>query len=58
MRTTTDLAALAILIGFTTNTISKTVVAVTLGDRRFAIALLPGLALMVAAAWGCWWSRG
>jgi uncharacterized membrane protein (DUF4010 family) len=48
------LAGIAVLIGFTTNTVSKTVVAFTLGERRFALQLLPGLILMVAAAWGGW----
>jgi uncharacterized membrane protein (DUF4010 family) len=51
-RTSVDFAAMAILTGFTTNAISKTVVAFTLGDRGFAFELLPGLVLMVCAAWG------
>jgi uncharacterized membrane protein (DUF4010 family) len=48
------LAALAVLLGFTTNTVSKTIVAFSLGDRRFAYELTPGLILMAAAAWGAW----
>lgn len=50
----TQFAALAVLVGFTTNTVSKTVVAFSLGDRRFAYELTPGLILMAAAAWGAW----
>jgi uncharacterized membrane protein (DUF4010 family) len=53
-RITAGLAAIAVLVGFTTNAVSKTVVAFTLGDRRFALELMPGLLLMVVAAWGGW----
>jgi uncharacterized membrane protein (DUF4010 family) len=53
-RTQTEFAALAILVGFSTNIVSKTVVAFSLGDRSYAYALAPGLALMAAAAWGAW----
>ena len=49
-----SLAALAILIGFTTNAFSKAAVAFSLGHKRYAFELLPGLALMVAAAWAGW----
>jgi uncharacterized membrane protein (DUF4010 family) len=51
------LAALAALVGFSTNSVSKAVVAFSLGDRRFALELLPGLALMVLAAWAGWFMR-
>ncbi len=50
----TEFAALAVLVGFSTNTVSKTVVAFSLGDRSYAYALTPGLILMAAAAWGAW----
>ena len=53
-RTQAEFAALAALVGFTTNVVSKTFVAVSLGDRRYALELLPGLAFMSAAAWGAW----
>jgi uncharacterized membrane protein (DUF4010 family) len=53
-RTQTEFAALAVLVGFSTNIVSKTVVAFSLGDRSYAYALTPGLALMAAAAWGAW----
>ena len=50
-------AAMAVLIGFTTNSVSKAVVAFSLGDRRFALQLLPGIVLMVLAAWAGWFVR-
>lgn len=53
-RAQTEFAALAILVGFSTNIVSKTVVAFSLGDRRYAYELTPGLLLMAAAAWGAW----
>ena len=56
-KTGVSLAAIAVLIGFSTNAISKAVVAFSLGDRRFAFQLLPGLILMVLAAWGGWFVR-
>lgn len=46
-----DLAAMAVLAGFTANALSKTVVAFTLGDRRYALELAPGILLSVIAAW-------
>jgi uncharacterized membrane protein (DUF4010 family) len=56
-QTAVPLAAIAVLIGFTTNALSKTIVAFSLGDRRFALELLPGLVLMVVAAWAGWFMR-
>ncbi|WP_116808772.1 MgtC/SapB family protein [Steroidobacter cummioxidans] len=53
-RAQTEFAALAVLVGFSTNVVSKTVVAFSLGDRRYAYELMPGLVLMAAAAWGAW----
>jgi uncharacterized membrane protein (DUF4010 family) len=53
-RAHTEFAALAVLVGFTTNIVSKTAVAFSLGDRRYAYELTPGLILMAAAAWGAW----
>lgn len=52
-----ELAALAALTGFTTNALSKSIVAFSLGDRHYAYALLPGLALTVIGAWGGWLAR-
>ena len=56
-KTEVPLAAVAVLIGFSTNALSKAIVASSLGDRRFALELLPGLALMVLAAWAGWFVR-
>jgi uncharacterized membrane protein (DUF4010 family) len=55
-QTTVRFGGLAVLVGFTTNAISKTIVAFLLGDRRFALELLPGLILMVLAAWLAWFA--
>ncbi len=51
---TTTQAALPILIGLSTNTISKIGVAVASGGRHFAMQVVPGLLLTVAAAWLGW----
>jgi uncharacterized membrane protein (DUF4010 family) len=40
-----------VLVGFTTNTVSKAVISATTGGRRFALAVIPGLALVLVAAW-------
>jgi uncharacterized membrane protein (DUF4010 family) len=56
-KTAVPLAAIAVLVGFSTNAVSKAVVAFSLGDRRFAFQLLPGLILMVLAAWAGWFVR-
>jgi uncharacterized membrane protein (DUF4010 family) len=56
-QTEVPMAAVAVLVGFSTNAISKTVVAFSLGDRRFAFQLLPGIVLMVLAAWAGWFVR-
>jgi len=56
-KTEVPLAAIAVLVGFSTNAVSKAVVAFSLGDRRFAFQLLPGLVLMVLAAWAGWFVR-
>jgi uncharacterized membrane protein (DUF4010 family) len=48
-------AALPILLGFTTNTLTKAIVAFTVGGYRFALTLLPGLIAVVLAAFlGMW----
>ena len=44
-------AALPILIGLTTNTITKAVIAITTGGRSFALQIIPGLLLVIVAAW-------
>jgi uncharacterized membrane protein (DUF4010 family) len=45
------LAGLGVLTGFTSNTLSKCIAAFALGDRQFALQLLPGLILIPACAW-------
>ncbi len=44
-------AAVPILTGLTTNTLTKAVVAATLGGRSFFVKLFPALVLMTLAAW-------
>lgn len=44
-------AVLPILIGLTTNTVTKAVVAITTGGWRFALQVIPGLLLVILAAW-------
>jgi uncharacterized membrane protein (DUF4010 family) len=40
-----------VLIGFTTNTISKIVITAVTGGRQFALRVVPGLILVLVAAW-------
>ncbi|MCW5575864.1 MAG: MgtC/SapB family protein [Burkholderiales bacterium] len=51
---TTAQAALPVLIGLSSNTVSKIVVAFASGGRLFAMQVVPGLLLTVAAAWLGW----
>jgi uncharacterized membrane protein (DUF4010 family) len=44
-------AIIPCLAGLTTNTVTKAVLAITAGGRRFAIQIIPGLILVIAAAW-------
>lgn len=44
-------AVIPILAALTTNTISKTAVAISTGRRRFAMQVIPGLVIVIAAAW-------
>lgn len=50
-RIAAEQAVLPILAGFTTNACSKLIVAVTTGDRGFALQVVPGVLLSVGAAW-------
>ena len=45
------LAAIAVLTAFTTNGISKIVVAFTVGTRSFALQLAPGIVLSIGSSW-------
>jgi uncharacterized membrane protein (DUF4010 family) len=47
-------AVLPILVGLTTNTVTKAVVAITTGGRTFALRIIPGLLLVILAAWLGW----
>jgi len=44
-------SVLPILAGLTTNTVTKMVVAISSGGRRFALQIIPGLILVVLGAW-------
>ncbi len=44
-------AVLPILAGLTTNTFTKMALAVTGGGQRFALRVIPGLVLVIVAAW-------
>lgn len=44
-------AIVPILVAFTTNTLTKMIFAVSAGGRTFALYVIPGLILMVIAAW-------
>jgi uncharacterized membrane protein (DUF4010 family) len=50
-------AALPILIAFSTNTITKLVVSVVAGGTAFAFRVIPGLLLVILAAWAGWLLR-
>lgn len=47
-------AVLPILMGLTTNTVTKAAFAGIFGGRRFFLKVVPGLLLMVLAAWAGW----
>jgi len=44
-------AVLPILAALSTNTISKAAIAISTGGRPFAMQIVPGLAIVIAAAW-------
>lgn len=51
-------ATLPVLLGLTTNTVSKIVVAFASGGVRYALQVVPGLLLTIAAAWLGWMFAG
>ena len=53
-RIDTSDAVLPVLAAFTTNTVSKAVIAYVLGKGRFAVPVWVGLALVLVAAWLGW----
>ena len=44
-------AIVPILAGLTTNTVSKIAVAISSGGRRYAMQIIPGLVIVIGAAW-------
>jgi uncharacterized membrane protein (DUF4010 family) len=48
---TATTAAVATLAALTTNTLSKAALAAAVGNRRYALAIWPGLALILVGAW-------
>lgn len=48
---TLDQAGQVLLLAVSSNTLSKAAVAISAGGRAFAMAVLPGLALVIAAVW-------
>jgi uncharacterized membrane protein (DUF4010 family) len=51
-------AIVPILLGLTTNTMTKAVLAFNAGGLHYAGKIVPGLVLMVAATWlGFWWAK-
>jgi uncharacterized membrane protein (DUF4010 family) len=51
--TATD-AAFPILLALSTNTLTKAILAIATGSRGFAVRVVPGLALVILAAWIGW----
>lgn len=54
-RLTPEMAVVPILAGFTANTLTKVVVAFTVGGKRFALRIVPGLIAVVLAAFAGVW---
>ena len=44
-------ASVPILVGFTTNSVTKIVLAISSGSKAFAFRVVPGLIVVLAAAW-------
>ena len=44
-------AVLPILAGLTTNTITKAIIAISGGGRRYAMQIIPGLVIVIGTAW-------
>lgn len=51
-------AVLPVLIAFTANSVTKVVIAAIGGDRGYALRVIPGVVMMVAAAWVAGWLSG
>ena len=48
-------AVIPILVAFSTNTITKAVLCLSVGSRGYALRVIPGLTLVALAAWIGWW---
>ncbi|MGQ0445875.1 MAG: MgtC/SapB family protein [Beijerinckiaceae bacterium] len=48
-------AMIPILVAFSTNTITKAVLCLSVGSRGYALRVIPGLTLVALAAWIGWW---
>lgn len=55
-RASMQFAGLAILVAFSANAVSKSVVAFTMGTRQYALELIPGLLFMLLGAWIGWFA--
>jgi uncharacterized membrane protein (DUF4010 family) len=51
-------AAMAILVAFSSNTVTKIVLAFGSGGRDYGRRVLPGLLAMIGGAWLGWWGFG
>jgi uncharacterized membrane protein (DUF4010 family) len=51
-------AVVPILLALTTNTVTKAIAAFMAGGRRFALRVVPGLVLVILAAWAGAWVGG
>jgi uncharacterized membrane protein (DUF4010 family) len=51
-RMTAAESVVPILAGFTTNSVTKVIVAAAAGGRAFAVRVVPGVLIVAAAAWG------
>jgi uncharacterized membrane protein (DUF4010 family) len=51
-RMTAENCVVPILAAFTTNSVTKVIVAATTGGRAFAVRVIPGVLLVAVAAWG------
>ncbi len=54
-RLTPEAVALPILAAFSTNSLSKMLVAALAGGRHYSLAVIPGLVLVLLATWLAWW---
>lgn len=51
----TQQAVIPILVALTVNSVSKSIMAVVSGSRLFAVYVIAGLCIQIAAVWLAWW---